>query len=207
MPAAAIQAGTPTCIRTYRVAENQGLECSIVEAARATMATPGALKRKTIYDGEVEVSYIGAGLGCNNPTALLLVEAGRAYPNQTTACVLSAGAGQLSPASLREPKRLLDSMSSQIAAAAEATAKDCERIHQEVAVRFSHTERLYFRFNPEQGMQDINRLDPDRLGDIQVHTKSYLEDAAISGRLNQAIDVILNGKGTAMLLSGSFELL
>jgi hypothetical protein len=201
MPAVAIQAGTPTCIRTYRVTENQGPECTILEAIRATTATPGLLKRKRIHDDEIQVSYIGAGFGCNNPTALLLVETGRAYPNRATACVFSVGAGQQNSIGLSDPKHFYESLSSQLAVAAEAIAKDCERTHRDVAVRFSDTENLYFRFNPEQGMHNIDQSDSSRLSEVHVHTKAYLEDMATSERLNAAMETIVDGNGVSMLIS------
>jgi hypothetical protein len=201
MPAVAIQAGTPTPLRTYHVNENQGLECTIVEAVRATTATPGILKRKAIYDRGLEVSYISAGLGCNNPTALLLVEAGRAYPERLAACVFSVGAGQHHLINLRQPKRLYESMSTQLAAVAEAIVTDCDRTHQEVAVRCAHTDGLYFRFSPAQGIQDIDQVDFHRLSEVHTHARNYLEDVDTSARLTEAVKVIVSGKGTAMLLS------
>ncbi|KAF8593260.1 hypothetical protein BDV93DRAFT_418876, partial [Ceratobasidium sp. AG-I] len=53
-------------------------------------------------------------------------------------------------------------------------AMDCEKTHQELSRRFEHTPNLYFRFNAEQGMQDIDQSDLARLPEVRAHTQNYL---------------------------------
>ncbi|KAF8593259.1 FabD/lysophospholipase-like protein, partial [Ceratobasidium sp. AG-I] len=93
MSADAIRAGTPTFIRTYRVAANQGPDCTIVEAVRATMATPGMFKTASIVEQDIKSRYFGGGLGCNNATAHILPEVEVAFPGRPLATVLSVGSG------------------------------------------------------------------------------------------------------------------
>ncbi|KAG8713433.1 hypothetical protein FRC11_012167 [Ceratobasidium sp. 423] len=203
IPSAAIQVGTPECMRSYRVRENQGPEGSVLEAIRATTATPGVMKRKTVYDGLIEVPYMSATLGWNNPAGLLLVEAARAYPDRPAACLLSLGAGQQDPLNLNQNSRVRELLSSQMISATLAILKDCERTHEELSRRFSHTDNVYFRFNPKQGVRAIEEYDLSRVSEVHVHTRSYLQETTNNRRLNDALEAILARKGGVMLLNGN----
>lgn len=201
MTADAIRAGIPTCIRSYRVAANQGPECTIVEAARATTAVPGMFKPKVIDEHGVKMSYVGGGLGCNNPTAQLLAEAEWAFPNQPVACVISVGNGQLHSAHVPDPKRYHPLLPSKLLPVVEAIATDCERTNQELSVRFIHTKGVYFRFNIDQGMQDIGQWDAARLAEVQAHTRMYLQDILVNTRLDDSMRAIIACRRMVMLLS------
>ncbi|KAG6874980.1 hypothetical protein C0992_005698, partial [Termitomyces sp. T32_za158] len=93
---------TPRLFRSYLVGANQGYNCTIVEAACATTATPGLFKHMVITDGSISETFIGGNLGFNNPSKLVLEEAESVFGHSAqVACLVSIGAGQLGPLSLQ----------------------------------------------------------------------------------------------------------
>ncbi|KAG6884316.1 hypothetical protein C0992_006517, partial [Termitomyces sp. T32_za158] len=93
---------TPRLFRSYTLGANQGYNCTIVEAARATTANPGFFKPVLITEGGIQEAFIGGNLGFNNPSKLVLEEAESVFGHSTqVACFVSIGAGQLGPLSLQ----------------------------------------------------------------------------------------------------------
>ncbi|KAG5352068.1 hypothetical protein C0989_003993 [Termitomyces sp. Mn162] len=66
---------TPRIFRSYSVKANQGYNCTVVEAARATTASPQFFKAVSIGAGGLNEKFIGAHLGHNNPINFVLEEA------------------------------------------------------------------------------------------------------------------------------------
>lgn len=182
----AIRAGITTCIRTYRVPANQGPDCTIVEAVRATTATSGMFKRALIKEQGVAISYIGGGLECNNPTDKLLVDISLVFPKRLIACVISIGSGQQHSGTVPDPKIYDALLPSKLFSVMRTIATDCERTHQELASRFEHTKDVYFRFNTEHGMQDLDRSDATKLSEVQAHAQVYLRDVSVSASIDSA---------------------
>ncbi|KAF8596393.1 FabD/lysophospholipase-like protein [Ceratobasidium sp. AG-I] len=195
----AIRAGIMTHIRSYRVPANQGPDCTIVEAARATTATPGIFKRAQIKEHGVTVSYIGGALECNNPTDKLLLDMSLIFPERPIACVLSIGSGQIHSVNVPESKICLAPLPSKLLPVVRAMLTDCEKTHQDLARRFEHTEDVYFRFNTEHGMQDINQHDLTKLPEVQAHAQVYLRDVRVGAIMNSAAKAIVNKKGLVRL--------
>ncbi|KAF8598763.1 FabD/lysophospholipase-like protein [Ceratobasidium sp. AG-I] len=136
----AIRAGLPTCIRSYRVPANQGPDCTIIEAVRATTAMPGMFKRATIYEQGVPIAYIGGALECNNPTDHLLSDLSAVFPDRGVASIVSIGSGQLHSTNIPE-SRIYDAfLPSKLIPAVRAIATDCEKTHQNLARRFEEAK-------------------------------------------------------------------
>ena len=203
MSADALRGGIPTCIRTYRVSANQGPDCTIVEAVRATMATPGMFKRAWIEEQTVRTAYVGGGLGCNNPTAHMVDEVETVFPGRLIATVLSIGSGQLHSASVPYRSRLSQFLPSSLIYTLDSIVMDCERANQELSRRFESTPSIYFRFNAEQGMQDIDQTDLARLSEVRAHTLTYLKDAAVTSRVGGAVESMTRGVGAVRIMRKS----
>lgn len=200
--ALAIRAGIPTCIRTYAVSANQGPDCTIVEAVRATTATPGMFKRAIIEEQGIKIPYIGGGLECSNPTDITLREISLVFPDRPVACVVSVGSGQLHSASIPDAKIYDALLPSKLVPALQRIATDCEKTHQDLARRFGHTKDVYFRFSTDQGIQDIDQHDPTRLSEVQAHTRNYLHDASVNNRMQDAVKAIAAGVGRVKVTGG-----
>ncbi|KAF8598774.1 FabD lysophospholipase-like protein [Ceratobasidium sp. AG-I] len=192
----ALRAGIPTCIRTYHVSANQGPECTIVEAVRATTATPGLFKRGIIKENGIEIPYVGGGLECNNPTNIALRKVSSVFPDRPIACVMSVGAGQLHSASIPDARIYDALLPSRLASTVERIATDCERTHQDLARHFEHTKGAYFRFSTDQGMQDIEQYNVTKISEVQAHTRQYLQDATVNSRMQEAVMTIAAGVET-----------
>ncbi|KAG8808609.1 hypothetical protein FRC17_003869 [Serendipita sp. 399] len=86
-----------TCehLRTYLTREHYPTHCSLVQAACATIATPGLFNSAVqIHHHSGSTSFVGAGVGTNNPARELLQEAERVYgANRQVAYLISIGAG------------------------------------------------------------------------------------------------------------------
>ena len=186
----ALRAGIPTCIRTYTVSANQGPDCTIVEAVRATTATPGMFKRAVIEENGIAIPYVGGGLECNNPTDIALREVSLVFPDRPIACVMSVGAGQLHSASIPDARIYDALLPSRLVPVIQRIATDCERTHQDLARRFEHTSGVYFRFSTDQGMQDVDQCSAARLPEVHVHTRQYLQDTSVNNRMQDAVRAI-----------------
>ncbi|KAF8594809.1 TPR-like protein, partial [Ceratobasidium sp. AG-I] len=187
MSADAIRGGIPTLIRTYRVAANQGPDCTIVEAVRATTATPGMFKRVWIEEQTVKTGYVGGALGCNNTAAHAISEVEMVFPGRSICTILSVGSGQLHSASIPARRRLSRFLPSNVTHTFNSIATDCERTNQELCHRFRYRSNAYFRFNAEHGPEDIDQLDLVRLSEVRAHTQTYLKDAVVTANLDNAL--------------------
>ncbi|KAF8595697.1 FabD lysophospholipase-like protein, partial [Ceratobasidium sp. AG-I] len=203
MSADAIRGSIPTFIRTYRIAANQGPDCTIVEAVRATMATPGMFKKATIIEQSVKTKYISGALGCNNPTTHMINETEKLFPGRLLATVLSVGSGQLHSANLPDRSKLLQFLPLQLVQTLDSIATDCERTNQELSRRFSRASNVYFRFNAEQGMQDIEQSDLARLSEVRAHTLNYLKDAEVNLKMDSAAQSVAAGLGAVTIVGVS----
>ncbi|EUC58656.1 calcium-independent phospholipase A2-gamma, putative, partial [Rhizoctonia solani AG-3 Rhs1AP] len=87
-------------------------------------------------------------------------------------------------------------------------ATDSERVAEEMAERFQDTTGVYFRFNVDQGVQDMKDGSWERLGETMEHTKAYLQKNETNQRIENAVhasmekQVALATKQTAGRISG-----
>ncbi|KAG6809211.1 hypothetical protein H0H92_001133 [Tricholoma furcatifolium] len=66
---------TPRIFRSYKVKANEDYNCTLIEAARATTATPQFFKPVIIGSEYLSEKFIGASFGHHNPTSHVLKEA------------------------------------------------------------------------------------------------------------------------------------
>ncbi|KEP48448.1 nephrocystin-3 protein [Rhizoctonia solani 123E] len=174
MQADNMTAGIPILIRTYSAPENDGPKCRITQAALATAVTMGYFKPITINDSGIGVTYIDGGMSGNNPTAHMLAEVGQIFPDRNISCVFSIGSGHLRPISLKSKDLGL------------TIAQDSERVAQEMARRFQYTADVYFRFNVDQGMQNIGVTNWEKMPEVVSHTQQYIKLFEVTSKLTQA---------------------
>lgn len=194
MSAQSMIGSLPTLFRSYEATKNRAPDCTIVEATRATTAKPGIFKPVEIKDHGIKLSYIDGGLGCNNPTARMLDEVGLVFPNRHAQSIISLGTGQTHPSRVSNPGLIQRMLPTQIASAMEKIATDCERTSHEIDTRFQHVPGLYFRFNVDQGLQDIEHSDFDKLSEVVAHTTSHNQKVNVDLLLDRAIAATIQGK-------------
>ncbi|CUA77728.1 Kinesin light chain 1 [Rhizoctonia solani] len=188
-----MNAGLPVLFRSYTVVANPGPDCTISEALHATMAHPDLFKSIEILVSSISQSFVGGELGCNNPIAHVLSEADRIYPEHTVASVVSIGAGHAHTIQVPEPSRWLRT---QDVIVMKDMATDSERVAEEMVARFEGTSDVYFRFNVDQGLQDMKHGSWERLGEAMQHTKAYLQKGEVKQRLQVAVRKTVERRGT-----------
>lgn len=179
MSAYAISPGIPRAFRTYDRGSNQDYNCCIWEAGCATMASLFHFKPIRIGSPGMKEPFISGSLGCNNPLNTLLEDAYRMFPARHIACILSLGAGELSPASVLPRLDLTDILIE--------IAKDCEGTANEAELRFAQVPGVYFRFNVTQGLQPFGDEDWDRANAVRAHTSTYLSKEDVTAKMEKAV--------------------
>ena len=84
------------------------------------------------------------------------------FPDRHSACIVSIGTGQAETISIPKPDWIQRAIPLDVVDAMRKIATDCEASAQDAAQRFEHTPGIYFRFNVDQGLQDVG-LVADRL--------------------------------------------
>ena len=194
MNKANMNARTPELFRTYPSPGEEPIvkNCKIWEAARATTAAPTFFKPATIG----KHTFIDGGLGNNNPTNRALREVSRVFPNGSLACLLSLGTGKCKVISIPKKRRLIQRVVPlDVITAIQDITTDCENVHQEIEHRFSDGPDFYFRFNVEQGLQEVSLSDWERLTDVEASTRQYLREEEVEPKLQKVVGALLRCVG------------
>ena len=155
-------------LRSYVSTKEHTIECTIVQAARATSAAP-------LFFDSIEIDgvrFSDGGLRNNNPIKAVRNELRAEFPKHPAGCIVSIGTGVHRTQSLG--KTLIA-----IANSCADIATDVETAHQE----FKRDEcgaqgpfrGKYFRFNVDQGLQNIKLHEWKRMGKIDSSTRHYLK--------------------------------
>ncbi|CAE6455458.1 unnamed protein product [Rhizoctonia solani] len=179
-----INASTPILFRSYLPKANRAPDCTIWEALYATMAHPDFFKSIEIAENSVNYSFIGGELGNSNPIAHLLTEVRELYPGRHVSCILSIGAGHA------HTIQIPDSGRHPVSFAMRAMATDSERVAEEMARRFQETRGVYFRFNVDQGIQDVEADDWEKLSIVGAHTRAYMNKFEVNRGMHEAVKAI-----------------
>ncbi|KAJ7911211.1 FabD/lysophospholipase-like protein [Mycena leptocephala] len=180
----------PVLFRTYDSPHEPAAACTIWEAARATSAAPFFFKRIEIGTAPRAEAFIDGGLGRNNPTGTLLEEAKILFPTRRVACVVSIGTGEMKPSAIPRPSMLQRVIPTEVIHVIADIATDCEATNQDMLKRFAGTRSVYFRFNVQQGMQNIKLGEWDRLAEVSAHTKQYVQQEDVAQRLGEVVNVL-----------------
>jgi len=178
--------GIVTRLRNYRLPEGNDSDPTILEAALATSAAPTYFSKVTIEGS----TYIDGALGANNPAEQLEDEAndifcgGSNRLTQHVACFLSLGTGRMDFNSVSDRGIL------RLAEALKKEATETEKTHQKVSRRWftPGQESRYFRFNVEQGMNEVKLAEFDKQDAIQAGTFAYLQRHDVKDRLQHCVE-------------------
>ncbi|KAG8704732.1 hypothetical protein FRC09_003358 [Ceratobasidium sp. 395] len=175
-PESGMRAGMPARLRTYAVDANGIPDCTITEAICSTFAVPGLFKPMDVVEpGDIKSAYVGPS--DFNPMAWLLDEAAKLFQNGHLKCAVSIGAGQK-----------------------QASATECERVAEEMSVRFMDRPGHYFRLSVDQGMAGIKTTDWERRMEGTTHARSYLQVPENEARMTKiAHAVVRNEQGVSTM--------
>jgi hypothetical protein len=184
-------ANIPELFRTYLSHEIHS-DCKIWEAARATSATPTIFKRIEIGRGQ---PFIDGGLGHNNPSRLLLDEAKGLFGSRQIGVLLSIGTGMGKLISFKKPGVFQRIVPTDIIDALRAIATDCEATHESMLGLFANSPNTYFRLNVEQGMDEIQFSEWEKLGNVEAHTTQYMKRKVVEEKLALLVNVMRIPRG------------
>lgn len=175
----------PALFRSYRSRSISAPDCQIWKVIRATTASPFLFRPITISGGisaSTKQTFIAAEEGANNPIKYMKTEYDEIYkktrprPPQP-GIIVSLGTGKLRGITLegytadhKDAEQMMNNVLRQL-------EKDCEQAHEDFAKgyprgRNDDGEIIYFRFNVEQGMQDIMDSDWDQDKRIVTETNT-----------------------------------
>jgi hypothetical protein len=160
------------------VTKNQTFNCTIWEAARATLAFPDLFPPTEIRQGLLVHKYVGGVMGLSNPSNEVIGEFESQCSHGKIEALISIGAGHGGVI------QLTDSSSSSLNAMLKQVAANCELAAQSLEKRL-HDQGIYFRLSVEQGLQRDGNTQVD-LGEIDAHTRAYLES-------HPSMDVVVDG--------------
>ena len=156
--------------------------CTIWQVARATSAATTFFK--PIRVGRDEVELIDAGLGYNNPCEALIQEAKQRFSEHRDMRFLSIGTGLGGVTKIRDSRRSIIEALKKLATTSKQAAYRLDR-------RFGDDGR-YFRFDVQQGLEDITIADWEEASTISALTQNYLNDSKT--RVDQFVDFYLGRK-------------
>ncbi|KAH7333986.1 hypothetical protein B0J17DRAFT_121026 [Rhizoctonia solani] len=149
------------------------------------MAHPRLFKGIDITDGSEKHSLVGGELGSSNPLARVLDEVRGLYPGRHVSCILSIGAGH--PQSISIPEF---GHAQSLGVAMLDMAVDSERVVDGMARRFQDTTGIYFRFNVDQGIQDVEMDDWKKDSKVAAHAQTYMSKHEVNQSIHEAVKTI-----------------
>jgi hypothetical protein len=182
-----MNANIPVLFRTYQSCEPHS-NCKIWEAARVTSAVPTFFKRIEIGWKQ---PYIDGGLGCNNPSQLVLNEAKAQFGGTChIGCLVSIGTGQAEVIGIKNPGLFQQIIPTDVINVLREITTNCEATHEEMLNRFANLPNTYFWLNVEQGMQGIELSKWEKLSNVEAHTAQYMKKKEVDEKLALLVNAI-----------------
>ncbi|CUA76261.1 Dynein heavy chain 1, axonemal [Rhizoctonia solani] len=180
-----VDASVPVMFRSYPGQANPAPNCTTWECMHATIAHPRFFKSSDIIEGSVQHEFIGGDIGNNNPLPHVLAEVRGLHPGRYISSIVSIGAGR--PKTMRipdpgNPRSLQETMYNM--------ATDSEQVAEAMERRFWNTTEVYFRFNVDQGIQDIAADEWKKANKVAADTRAYLNKCKVNDSMNKAVGAI-----------------
>lgn len=159
-------------LRSYSLPHEPNIRATICQAALATSAAT------TFFDpvSVGERSFADGGLGANNPVEEVEGEASNIWCAETgdlkplVKCFISIGTGNPGK------KAFEDSMAKFLSETVVQIATETENTERKFIARYAKhfDEKRYFRFNVEQGLQNIGLDEYKKKGAMEAATEGYI---------------------------------
>ena len=162
--------GKPFRFRSYESPWDISDDCPIWQACRATSAAPTFFPPMEI--GKPPKAYVDGGLGSNNPVRALLEETSHIWPSRKLGCIVSIGTGVLKSRDVEGP--IIPLIKSLIAMATDAGQVACD-VEKDMTQRYGEEQRVYFRFDVQHGMEDIDLEAWGESDGTELATRRYLQ--------------------------------
>ena len=167
--------------------------CTIMEAVRATCATPKIFQDVPILEeANIEpIGYTGADLRWNNPVLHVWEEAKAEFTSLNISHMVSIGTGATG----------IIAHGPDYSKTLETIARDCETTYEEAAqmLRQEAPKVKFLRLNVEQGLQDMSWKEWEKFGVIKVHTEAYLQEHEVDKKLENLVTHVCEFLEVSML--------
>ncbi|EFR00516.1 protein kinase subdomain-containing protein [Nannizzia gypsea CBS 118893] len=178
---------TVTRLRSYKLLDQSNVPATICQAALATSAATTFFKPVTIGGR----TFADGAFGANNPASEVEAEASNIWCNDTAdlsplvKCFISIGTGNpgMRPFEKNFLKTIGKSLAQLVTDTENKEAKFIDRW------RGHYDTKRYFRFNVEQGLQNVRLHEYAKIGMILSATDNYLNHRA---RISQVRDCVLS---------------
>ncbi|CAG8639754.1 15788_t:CDS:2 [Acaulospora colombiana] len=161
--------GDSTHLRTYKT-RSENIECTMLEALTATIASSDLFSSEVTFASGS--SYVGAGLGINNPIREILMEAKQIYgESRQVGCLLSIGTVDIPPSydtlALEDDKKMLAVLDA---------ISDCRRTASAMNEKLSDAV-IYHRFSVQGPLTCARVIDWNRVDCLSL-VHHYLQGEA-----------------------------
>ncbi|KAH8797149.1 P-loop containing nucleoside triphosphate hydrolase protein, partial [Flagelloscypha sp. PMI_526] len=177
----------PILFRTYHSRTvSESLECTLVEAIRATTAMPDLFTHVTLGPTHRQINYVSPAChGFNNPIDQVRQEAKAAFPGHSISCIISLGCGHPGPVQIGE-------FQEGSARAVVQLAMDSLRAAEQTHRRLAGIPNLYFRFDVPYGLErPVLKLNP-MFSEIQAHVTTYVRQQQTSDTIDSAVRQLID---------------
>ncbi|SJK99991.1 uncharacterized protein ARMOST_03302 [Armillaria ostoyae] len=164
---------SPQRFRTYQGLPNQGPDCTIWEAVRATTAVPTVFKAIKI-----------AGPGGFGPDHVRDEAKDLFGSERRIGVLLNIGTGHIGPNGFQLRNGMERALPSELIDVLQNIATDCERVADELAMEYD-SDDIYFRFNVLHGAGGISFDEWKKMDEILAHTTSYLRGPEVSRQIDR----------------------
>lgn len=176
--------------RNYRSPQQATSDATLVQALRASWATPGVVSSIFVGRKGLEEELVSAVNGFANPTQEAIKEAYSIFgPDTRIACILSLGSGQRGVISLGEDNDSLQDLGTRM-------ITEGDNMAEEVRKRIGRL-RVYYRFSVDRGLEvwDMQR---QGFGMIKSHVDAYLSKDVVNANLEECLSVSKKARNITM---------
>jgi predicted acylesterase/phospholipase RssA len=172
-------------LRSYNLPDEPNIHATICQAALATSAATTFFEPVSIGNR----SFADGGLGANNPVDEVEGEASNIWCSETgdlkplVKCFISIGTGN--PGKKPFENGIIKFLGQTVVQIATETENTEKKFISRWAWHFD--EKRYFRFNVEQGLQEIGLEEHKKMGAIEAATEGYLTHMAQKLRVRDCI--------------------
>jgi len=193
-------------LRSYEI-DGSEVQCTILEAARATSAAPTFFPEAKIGRDY----YIDGGIGSNNPAGEALHEAYRIWGVRRIGCLVSIGTGLMEPisAATRSEEQFggpfgriftgiapLTAEKLSVAQYCTELATSCQMVHRDLVQNKAElkqnkgAQRRYYRFNVVSGMAGVGLHEVEKMAKISQVTDAYLGEPETREFISDCIELL-----------------
>lgn len=186
MCSAAKETAGTTRLRSYTLPDERDIPATICQAALATSAATGFFDPVSIGARQ----FVDGALGANNPVdevegeAANIWSSGKGDLKPLVKCFISIGTGNPGK------KAIEDNMVKFLSGTLVGIVTETENTERKFIARWAQhfDEKRYFRFNVDQGLQDVGLAEYKEQGKMEAATDEYLQHQAQKFRVRDCVE-------------------